>query len=182
MGGLYRHRVHHRVDRHARKHLLLLQRDAKTVECLQHLGVNLVEVLGPIFLDRRGVIADGLEVDVGHVEVAPFRRGHRQPVAVGFEAELQEPFRLVLLFGNQPDYILAQPHGNHLRVDIGHEAILVVARGDIVYDTGIILALRGVLPRSVIILAAGEILLHSVILVFLVVLIFVHSPQSQSNG
>ncbi|MNL40442.1 hypothetical protein D3C87_1627880 [compost metagenome] len=51
--------------------------------------------------------------------------GHGQPVAVRLEAELEQPFGLVLLGRDGPDDVLAQPLGQRVGLDLGDEAVLV---------------------------------------------------------
>ena len=135
MGGLHRHRVHHGVDSHARQAFLLVEGDAQLVERLADLGVNLVKRAGRLLLPRRGIVADGLEIDVGHLQVPPLRRGHGEPVAVGLQAELKQPLRLMLEPRDKPHHILVKPHGDDLGVDVGHETVFVfTVAADIVDD------------------------------------------------
>ena len=119
-------------DSYAGEHFLLLQRYAQTVKRAQQLGVDFIDALGILFFHRRGIIADCLEVNIGHLQVSPLRRGEREPVAIGFQSELEEPFRLMFLGRNQPHHFLIKPHRYHLGVDIGDEAIFVVSAGDVV--------------------------------------------------
>ena len=66
----------------------------------------------------------------------PVRLLHRQPVAVGLQAPLREPLRLFLLGGERPDDVLVQSGGQGLRGDVGDEAVLVVALGELVQRVG----------------------------------------------
>ena len=79
--GLHAHRVEHRIDRHSRKTLLLLERDTQFVECLYQFRVHLVHALFQLLLSGCRIVADCLEVDGGYVEVRPAGRGECEPVA-----------------------------------------------------------------------------------------------------
>ncbi len=88
MGGFYRHGVHDRIDGHARKQFLLFKGYAQAVEGVENLRVYCVEALRSLFFGGSCVVDYGLEIDGGHVEVAPRRRRKRQPVAEGFQPEV----------------------------------------------------------------------------------------------
>lgn len=60
-------------------------------------------------------------------------------MAVGLEAELQEPLWLTLLLRDQADGLFAEPLADGLGIDVGGEAIFVIARGDLVDDLIVIL-------------------------------------------
>lgn len=60
-------------------------------------------------------------------------------MAVGLETELQEPLWLTLLLLDQADGLFAEPLADGLGVDVGGEAIFVIARGDLVDDLIVIL-------------------------------------------
>src|ERR1019366_9940020 len=86
-----------------------------------------------------GVVADVLVVDGPVGNVLPGRFGESQPVAVRARAPFEQPLRLVLLGGDQRDDVLAQPRGNNIGVEIGDEAVLVLAArqlGDIARCAG----------------------------------------------
>ena len=60
-------------------------------------------------------------------------------MAVGLKAELQEPLRLTLLLRDEANGLLAQPLTDGLGIDLGGEAIFVIARGDLVDNLIVIL-------------------------------------------
>ena len=60
-------------------------------------------------------------------------------MAVGLEAELQEPLWLTLLLRDQADGLFTEPLADGLGIDVGGEAIFVIARGDLVDDLIVIL-------------------------------------------
>ena len=128
MGGLDAHGVHHGVHGHSHLQFLFLERNTEFVESVEKLGVYLVERFGPFLLHRRGIIAYCLEVYFGDVEMGPVRRGEREPVSVGLQAEFKQPVRLSLSGGNKPYHVLVETLGDNLRVDVGGETIFVVAR------------------------------------------------------
>ena len=126
-GGGHGHRIEDRVHGHAGQHLLLVQRNAELLVGFQKLRIHLVETLRRILLRLRGrVVGNGLVVDGLVMNVRPVRLGHRPPVAIGFQAPLGHPFRLVLLGRNQPDDVLVQPRRRGVRFDVGDEAGIVL--------------------------------------------------------
>ena len=60
-------------------------------------------------------------------------------MAVRLETELQEPLWLTLLLRDQADGLFAEPLADGLGIDVGGEAIFVIARGDLVDDLIVIL-------------------------------------------
>lgn len=126
VGGLDADGVHDGVYGHSGQLFLFLERDAELIERVEQLGVHLVEALLQFLGLGGGIVADGLQVDGGDVEVSPVRRGHRQPMAVGAQAELEQPFRLVLEAGDGADGLFVESGGHDLGVDVGHETVLVV--------------------------------------------------------
>ena len=58
---------------------------------------------------------------------------HLQPLSVGPQSEIEQESGLILLAGDQPNNILAQPLGDLLGFDIGHEAVLVRLADQISY-------------------------------------------------
>ena len=133
MGGLNRHRVHHRVYGHSRQGLLFLKGYAELVERFKQLGIHFIKALGPLFLFGRGVIAYGLIVDFRNVEMSPCRHLQRQPVTVGLQSEFKQPLGFAFLFRYKTDYILVESARNHIGVDVAYKSILVFAVGDIAY-------------------------------------------------
>ena len=125
-GGGHGNAVEHRVHRDAGQHRLLLQGDAELVVGLQQLGIDLVQALGAVLLGLgRGVVNDVLVVDGRVVDVGPGRLLHGQPVAIGLQAPFEQPFRLVLLGGNQADDVLVQAAGDGIGFDVGDESPLI---------------------------------------------------------
>ncbi len=123
--GGNRHAVEDHVHRHAGQRLLLVQRHAELLEGAPQLGVDLVHGIELLLRLRRRVVADVLEVDPRILDVRPGRLGHGEPVPVGLQPKLEQPLRLVLLARDEPDHVLAQPFRHHVRLDVGHEAVLV---------------------------------------------------------
>ena len=132
MGCLDGDGVHYGVDGHSGELLLLLKGDSELIEGAYQLGVDLVEALGTLLPDGSGVVADGLEVDIGHLEVTPFGRGEGEPVTVGLEAEVEHPVGLAFLARDEADDVLVEAYGDDVGVDIGDEAVFIVAAGDVV--------------------------------------------------
>ena len=60
-------------------------------------------------------------------------------MAISLKAELQEPLRLTLLLRDEANGLLAQPLADGLGIDLGGEAIFVIARGDLVDNLIVIL-------------------------------------------
>ena len=132
MGGLDGNGVHYRVHCHACQLFLLLQGDAELIECVEQLGIHLVERFGALLFHRSGIIAYGLEINGGHVEVSPCRRREREPVTVRLQSEIKQPFRLAFFARYEPDHILVESHGDDVGVDVGYETVFVVALCDVV--------------------------------------------------
>ena len=89
---------------------------------------------------RGRVVADVLVVDRLVGDVLPGRLGQRQPVAVRAQAPFEQPVWLVLLGGDQSDDVLAQPRGDDVGIEIGDEAVLVLAArelGDVARQTAV---------------------------------------------
>ena len=57
-----------------------------------------------------------------------------EPVMISLEAELKEPLGLFFLLRDETYHIFVEPLGDGLRMDVGHEAILVVPLGDVIED------------------------------------------------
>ena len=76
------------INRHARQHFPLLQRDAELFVGAQQFGIDFIQRLGAVFLGFwRGVVGNCLVVDGLDVEMSPVGLFQGQPVAVGGEAE-----------------------------------------------------------------------------------------------
>ena len=132
VGSRNRYAVEHRVDRHSRELLLLLQRDAQLAERLQKLRVYLVQTLRrvtAVLRLRSGVVVDVPVVDGVKLHLSPGRLLVLllRPVSVGSQPPVQHPLRLVLLLRDQTNDVLVNPLRRKVRVDIRVEAVLVVA-------------------------------------------------------
>ena len=121
-GGRYGNGVKYRVYRHARKHLLLVERNAQLLVGGQQLRIYLVEALRAIFhVLGRGVIRHLIEVDRRIVHMGPLGLGHGQPIAVSAQAPFQQPFRLALLLGDKANYVFIEARRQRVGFDIRHE-------------------------------------------------------------
>ena len=123
-GGLHRHRVHHCVDSRTAQGQALLKGNAQLVERFFQLGVYLpvLWLLG----QRVGIVGDGLEVDLRHMHMSPFRHRQREPVAISLQAEVEQPLGLALLLRDQPHHVLVESLGDDICVNVGGEAVLVL--------------------------------------------------------
>src|SRR5205085_2432373 len=94
----------------------------------QQLWIDFVEARLGSFLLWRAVIDHVLVIDFGKRDVGPTPRlFHRQPIAIGLEAKLEHPFRLVLLRRYHAHGIFTQPTRNGFRLDVRNPAVLVFA-------------------------------------------------------
>ena len=59
------------------------------------------------------------------MHVRPVRLLHRQPAAIRLQPPLEHERRLVLLRRDRANDVFAQPGRNRVRLDVGHEAVLV---------------------------------------------------------
>jgi hypothetical protein len=128
-GGLHRDTIHHSIHGHAGQLLLLLERNTQSFEGPEQLRVHLIEALGCLALGGIGIIDDILKIDAGDLQVSPFRLLHGEPMAVGLQAELQEPFRLLLLRRDQPDHLFIETLLNHFGLHIGGEPEFILLCG-----------------------------------------------------
>ena len=133
--GLHRHRVHHGIYRHASAQCqTLFERYAQLVKGLHHLRVYLVEALGALFLlCRVGIVRYGLIVNLGNVEMCPPGHLQSQPVVIGLQTKVKQPLGLALLCRDEAHHLFTEPHGNHLGIHIGSEAIFVLLLGEPTY-------------------------------------------------
>ena len=135
-GRRHRHAVEHRIHRHAGQHLALVQRYPQLLVGGQQFRVHLIQALGTIRRLGSRIIDDVLVVDGRIVHVGPLGLGlglfELRPVAVGPQAPVQQPLRLTLLLGDQPDHVLAQAGRYVVRLDVGDEAVLVLAADQLV--------------------------------------------------
>ena len=144
-GGLDGHGVHHGVHGHAAQRHLLLQGDAQLVEGLDELGVHVVQRAGAVLLLRRGVgvVRYALVVNLRDAQMGPRGHVHRQPVAVGLQAEVQQPGGLAFLFGDEAHGVLREAAVDDVGVHVGGEAVLVLLFGQLLYVfVGVLLLLH----------------------------------------
>jgi hypothetical protein len=121
------HRIEDRVDGHAGEKLLLVERNPQLLIGAKQLGVHVVQRLQRRHGLRRRVVRERLIVDGLVADVGPVRLLHRQPTAVRLEAPLEQPLGLFLLRRDSADHRLVQTGGQRVRLDVGHEAVLVFA-------------------------------------------------------
>jgi hypothetical protein len=126
-----RNAVEDRIHRNAGKELLLLEGNAQLVERPLDLGIDFIEAVQGFLLLRRRVVDDVLVVDRVVLDVLPGRLLHREPEAVRLEAPLEQPLRLVLLLRDETDDVLAEALRDRLGLDVGVEAVLVLARREL---------------------------------------------------
>ena len=120
--------VKHRVHRDAGQPRPLVQRHAELLVRLEQLGIHLVEALRAVaFFLGRAVVGDVLKINRWIFHVRPGRAFQFFPVPKCLQPPLEQPLRLVLLGGDEPDGILAQARLERLALDVGDEAVLVVA-------------------------------------------------------
>ena len=136
--GLDRHRVHYRIHSHVpRQSGTLLQGNTEFVEGLGYLGVDFIYLLVichlVIYLGG-SIVRYVLKVDVGYIKVRPFGYRHREPFAIGFQSELQQPGRLAFLHRNSTNNILVQSFADDVRLYVGGKAVLVLAGCNFFYD------------------------------------------------
>src|SRR5262249_37915037 len=121
-GGGYRDAVEDGIDGDARQHFLLAQRDAELFVGLEQLGIDLLEAFWAIFLGFGGrVVNNVLVIDWRVMYIGPGGFAHGLPVAVGLETPIEEPFRLMLLGGNQADDVLIEAAGDGIGFDLSDE-------------------------------------------------------------
>ena len=89
--GAHRHAVEHRIHRHTRQALALVQRHAELVVGLQQLGIHLIQTLGPILIlrARRRVVADALIINRLILYMRPARFLHRLPMPKRLEPPVE---------------------------------------------------------------------------------------------
>src|SRR5262245_45861483 len=115
------------IDRYAREQLLLFEWNAELLKGTADFRIDFIEAGERLLLLRRRVVNDVLVVDGAVLDVAPARLSHRRPDAVSLETPFQQPLRLLFLRRDYPDDVLAQTPGNRLLLDVGEEAVLVLA-------------------------------------------------------
>ena len=124
---LHRHAVHHRINRHSAQLRPLMQWNTQFVEGLHQFRINLIHTFRSLFLLRRRIVNDVLIVDGRNPEMRPCRHLKRLPVAERFQAERQQPIRLVLLCRNQANGCFIQSAMNDICINISHETVFVFA-------------------------------------------------------
>ena len=60
------------------------------------------------------------------MHMSPVGLLHCEPVAVGFQPKIEEPFRLTLLLGDKPHHVLVESTGDNICVNVGGEAIFIL--------------------------------------------------------
>ena len=141
-GGFDRHGVHHGINGHTRECQTLMKRDAEFVEGLHQFGVYLFAAFLLLFLGRVGIIRDGLIVDLWQVDVSPFGLLQCEPIAIGLQAEVEQPFWFAFLRGDETNDIFIEASLDDFRMDIGGEAVFVFFVGHLTHEL-IFLALFG---------------------------------------
>ena len=68
------------------------------------------------------------------MHVAPGGSLQRQPVAVGLQAELQQPLGLTLQGRDAAHHILVKSLGDDLGLNVGHKAVLVLGLCRFLYN------------------------------------------------
>lgn len=124
-GGFDRHGVHHGINGHTRECQTLMKRDAEFVEGFHQFGVYLFAAFLLLFLGRVGIIRDGLIVDLWQVDVSPFGLLQCEPIAIGLQAEVEQPFWFAFLRGDETNDIFIEASLDDFRMDIGGEAVFV---------------------------------------------------------
>jgi hypothetical protein len=131
-GGGDGDRVEDGVHRDTREPLLLVERDAELLVGASQFGVEFVEALELNLLLGRGVVADRLVVDRRVRDLRPVvRLHHLLPTREGFEPPLDHPRRLALLLRDEADHVLAEAGLDDVHLDVGGEAELVIAAGEL---------------------------------------------------
>ena len=105
-----------------------MERNAKLVESLQDLWINLIFRLYLLLWSR--IERDLVIIDRIDMNMSPCRSFLRKPVSIGIEAELQHPFWLTFLLRNQANHILIESRWDDFCINVGREAILIFARSD----------------------------------------------------
>ena len=128
MRGLHRDGVHHGINGHARQSLLLFDRYAQSVEGINQCGINFVKTFWRSLGFRGRIIAYGLEIDRRNAQVRPVWRGERQPISECLEAEVKQPFGLMLLLGYKTDDFFTEASGDNICINILAEPVFIFSR------------------------------------------------------
>ncbi len=116
--------VEHSVNGDAGQHFAFVQRHAKFFIGFHQLRINFRFLVR----FRRGVIINVLIVDRRIFNLCPARFRHGQPVAVGFQPEIQQPFGFVFFGRNIADDVFVQPFRRRFRVNIRFKPVMVRVR------------------------------------------------------
>jgi hypothetical protein len=132
VGGGDADTVEDHVDGHACQSLLLIDGNAKFLEGADQLGVHLVHalVLGRLLLGG-GIVDDLLEIGLLVMDIGPGGFCQGQPVAIGLEAELQEPLWFAFLGADEPDGVLGQARRRAIRLNVRHKTVFVFLTRDL---------------------------------------------------
>ena len=127
-GGAHRHRVEHRIHRHAGQARAFVQRHAQLFVGLEQFRIDLVQALGLVLhrLGRR-VVRQRLQVDRRDLQVRPVRQLHGLPALERRQAPVQQKLGLVLLAGDGADGVFIQARRQRVGLDVGDKAVLVAA-------------------------------------------------------
>ena len=136
MRGAHGHTVKHRIHRHTRQALALVQRHAEFVVSFEQLRIHLIQTLRPILVLRaRGrVIADRLIINRLILYMRPTRLLHRLPMAERLQPPVEQPLRLLFLGRDVPNHILVQPRRQRVRFHIRVETPLVFLLNKLIND------------------------------------------------
>ena len=127
--GLHADGVHDGIDRHAGELHAFFKRNTEFVKSLHQFRVNFLLSFVTLLLRRVGVVGNRLIVYGREIHMSPRRRFERQPVTIGFEAKVQEPFRLSFFRGNEANDVLVQTFLNDFGVNVGREAVFIFFLG-----------------------------------------------------
>ncbi len=100
------HTVEHSIYRHARKHLLLSERNTELLVSLKQPRVYFIEALETNFLLRCRIVVGILKVDRRIGDLCPCRLCHGEPAAEGVQTPFQQPFGFILFRGDETNRIL----------------------------------------------------------------------------
>jgi hypothetical protein len=115
---------------HAFEDLDFAQGNAELLVGFQDFRIDLVERGHRLLRLGRRVVIEILVIDLGIVDPRPFRLGHGQPAAIGFQPPFQHPGRLVLLRGYEANGIFRQALGGLVRLDKRLKSISILVDVD----------------------------------------------------
>src|SRR5262245_26883098 len=122
-------RVEHGINRDAGERRAFSKRDTELFVGPEQLGVHFIEALWLLAPLRGGVIVNLLVVDlgIGHARPGRFPLLRLLPEPERFQTPVEKPLRLFLLGRNEADGVLVEALRREVRLDVGDEAIFVVA-------------------------------------------------------